>query len=300
MTIQVLFDEKTISLIGHERNYNIVQKITITDLNIVLDYKNNRNEVKSFIIKNSFIEDDSIPKFLEVISKFQFLQTFVYSEASIYSSELKPILPKLNNLLTLDLSYNQLDNDGARMLADSIFETCPNLSYLNLKGNDIGDNGFYLLLDYIRKNKSLTWFNIQENDIDLKDYNFDYDEITKFYQENKIITSFRLEPQEGISERNKSLPSDIQSSPQIYLDQFDNKNLLYLLKAIEDLSQNRDPIQENQYFSIKAHLYNDSPIIQSYFTQKAKQSFAEYEKLYYEDESFDDEDNIDHLLGEEH
>lgn len=63
-------------------------------------------------------------------------------------------LPYLSKVSTIDLSNNQIDDKGAKLLADSLSKgKLPNLKKLHLEGNQLTDKGVSYYLDNLKKDQ---------------------------------------------------------------------------------------------------------------------------------------------------
>lgn len=75
---------------------------------------------------------------------------------------------KANNTMTsLDLAYNEIDDDGAVALADALKKSNNTLRSINLRGNLIGDRGAMALADALIVNSTVTFFDIGSEQIQI-------------------------------------------------------------------------------------------------------------------------------------
>ncbi|OHT12796.1 hypothetical protein TRFO_17261 [Tritrichomonas foetus] len=80
------------------------------------------------------------------------LKALTLTNSNLMSDSIEPILPMLNSLSFLDLSFNSISFRGPTFL--KACANSPTLKYLFLSHNEIGDNGGAFLFEAMKENKS--------------------------------------------------------------------------------------------------------------------------------------------------
>ena len=99
---------------------------------------------------------DSIKKMLarpstgSIVSKLQLAQCNVSDEGITTLSSAAKNYPCVG-LTTLDLSNNSISQDGAKVFAESLLESWPDLAELNLAKNDLGSTGVVMIMQSLLK-----------------------------------------------------------------------------------------------------------------------------------------------------
>ena len=73
--------------------------------------------------------------------------------------------PGLGSIAKLDLRYNYLGNDSARIIASLLEEDVSGLKHVNLDSNEIEDEGLVSICRALKKNKTLTAIGLSSNGI---------------------------------------------------------------------------------------------------------------------------------------
>lgn len=75
-------------------------------------------------------------------------------------------LKKDTGLKSLDLGYNRLEDDGAKLIAESLMLTNTNLERLSIKHNNIHSEGLCAFADSMKYNSTLSHIYIWGNHLE--------------------------------------------------------------------------------------------------------------------------------------
>ena len=244
-----LFDEGIFKIFDTLKNNDSITTLYIGDMGIrtkhidsMMKSINTMTGLRKLSIRHTYLHVIDVNRVFEMLCDNKFIISFNYVSAGLHddsSHSIAKFLMKNNIIKDLNISYNRIGTEGARIITDALkFNTT--LVNLDFRGNDAGNNGRQYLIDAIKVNGFLKILDIGVNGAELPDeefikaqlvYKWNLEEVIIDGSYTNVVDKYTLK---NIKRKLQSLSTIIDPSSSMYhytLLSDRNTNVLNLVGA---------------------------------------------------------------------